>query len=83
MATKIERHRPAPLAHGGLALAEVRQRHRVIRPRIGVARRLAERRLPALAVATAYLEPDPAISWDDERLVSVREALGSWTAPEA
>jgi len=28
------------------------------------------------------LEPDPAISWDEERSRIVREALGSWTVPE-
>jgi AcrR family transcriptional regulator len=38
--------------------------------------------LPALglaSVATAFLEPDPAITWDDGRLRAVREALASWS----
>jgi len=34
------------------------------------------------SVASAYLEPDPAISWDDERLTTVRQALRSWAPPE-
>jgi len=33
------------------------------------------------SVASAYLEPDPAITWDDARLTSVRQALGSWVPP--
>jgi AcrR family transcriptional regulator len=35
------------------------------------------------AVASAFLEPDPAIEWDDERLASVRHALSSWAPPNA
>jgi len=41
--------------------------------------------LPALglaSVATAFLEPDPAITWDDGRLTAVREALASWSPPD-
>jgi AcrR family transcriptional regulator len=41
--------------------------------------------LPALglaSVATAFLEPDPAITWDDDRLAAVREALASWSPPD-
>jgi len=41
--------------------------------------------LPALglaSVATAFLEPDPAITWDDGRLTVVREALASWSPPD-
>jgi AcrR family transcriptional regulator len=34
------------------------------------------------SVASAYLEPDPAISWDDQRLTSVRQALRSWAPPD-
>jgi len=40
--------------------------------------------LPALglgSVASAFLEPDPAIVWDEERLSSVRQALTSLTLP--
>lgn len=33
------------------------------------------------SVASAYLEPDPAISWDDERLNTVRQVLESWVPP--
>jgi len=42
--------------------------------------------LPALGVASiawAFLEPDPAVEWDDERLAGVRQALSSWAAPDA
>jgi AcrR family transcriptional regulator len=38
--------------------------------------------LPALglaAVANSFLEPDPAITWDENRLTTVREALRSWS----
>lgn len=35
------------------------------------------------AVASAFLEPDPAIEWDDERLAGVRRALSSWAPPNA
>jgi len=41
--------------------------------------------LPALglaSVATAFLEPDPTITWDDARLTAVREALASWSPPD-
>jgi hypothetical protein len=33
------------------------------------------------SIAWTYLEPDPAINWDDQRLTSVRQALRSWTLP--
>ncbi len=36
--------------------------------------------LPAIglaSIASAFLEPDPAIEWDDERVTSVRQALSS------
>jgi len=33
------------------------------------------------SVATAYLEPDLAITWDEQRLTSVRQALSSWAPP--
>jgi AcrR family transcriptional regulator len=38
--------------------------------------------LGAVAVALAFLEPDPTIEWDDERIAAVRRALESedWTA---
>jgi hypothetical protein len=40
--------------------------------------------LPALglgAVASALLEPDPAVQWDDERRASARETLAGLTLP--
>jgi AcrR family transcriptional regulator len=42
--------------------------------------------LPAMGLAglaTAFLEPDPAIEWDDERLASVRQALAALVLPDA
>ena len=41
--------------------------------------------LPAVAlagIATTFLEPDPAIKWDDERLASVQGALASLDLPD-
>jgi hypothetical protein len=41
--------------------------------------------LPALgfaSVATGFLEPDPKITWDDDRLTAVRETLSSWSPPD-
>jgi AcrR family transcriptional regulator len=41
--------------------------------------------LPALgiaSIASAFLEPDPAIKWDDERLAQVRQALLEATPPD-
>jgi AcrR family transcriptional regulator len=35
------------------------------------------------SIATAFLEPDPRIQWDDERLTSAQHALRSWIAPRA
>jgi AcrR family transcriptional regulator len=38
--------------------------------------------VPALGLAglaSAFIEPDPAITWDDGRLTAVREALRSWS----
>jgi AcrR family transcriptional regulator len=40
--------------------------------------------LPALglaSIASAFLEPDPATEWDDERLTSVRQALSNLVLP--
>ena len=34
-------------------------------------------------VASAFLEPDPNIEWDDERIADVQKALRSWIAPAA
>ena len=42
--------------------------------------------LPALglaSIASAFLEPDPAIEWDDQRITSLRQALSSLTLPGA
>ncbi len=50
----------------------------------GAARR-DEWSLPAIglgSIATAFLEPDPAVIWDDERLSSVRRALSAWSPPD-
>jgi AcrR family transcriptional regulator len=41
--------------------------------------------VPALGLgglASAFLEPDPGIEWDDERLARVRHALRTWTPPD-
>jgi AcrR family transcriptional regulator len=41
--------------------------------------------LPALGLAglaSAYLEPDPDVAWDAERIASVRHALAEWAVPE-
>ena len=46
----------------------------------------AEWSLPALgaaSVATAFLEPDPAIEWDDERVARIRQVLNSPLPPYA
>jgi AcrR family transcriptional regulator len=40
--------------------------------------------LPALglaSIATAFLEPDPAIEWDDERITNLRQVLSSLGPP--
>lgn len=42
--------------------------------------------LPAMGIASialAFLEPDPAVVWDDDRLASVREALLALAPPDA
>ncbi len=42
--------------------------------------------LPAMgiaSIASAFLEPDPAIEWDDARLAAVRQALSCLALPEA
>lgn len=42
--------------------------------------------LPAVGlagIATAFLEPDPAIEWDDERIAAVRQALTTLNLPGA
>jgi AcrR family transcriptional regulator len=38
--------------------------------------------LGMVSIATAFLEPDPAVEWDDERLSSVRQALSCWAPPD-
>jgi AcrR family transcriptional regulator len=41
--------------------------------------------VPALGlagVASAFLEPDPGVEWDAERLAFVRDALRTWTPPD-
>jgi len=42
--------------------------------------------MPAIglaSIASAFLEPDPEIHWDDDRLASVRRALRTWAPPDA
>ena len=42
--------------------------------------------MPAMGLAglaSAFLEPDPEIQWDDDRLASVRRALRAWAPPDA
>ncbi len=42
--------------------------------------------MPAIglaSIASAFLEPDPEIHWDEDRLVSVRRALRTWVPPHA
>jgi hypothetical protein len=42
--------------------------------------------LPALGLAglaSACVEPDPEVTWDAERIASVRRALAEWVVPEA
>ena len=42
--------------------------------------------MPAIglaSIASAFLEPDPEIQWDDDRLASVRSALRTWAPPDA
>ena len=34
-------------------------------------------------LASAFLEPDPEVQWDDDRLASVRRALRTWAPPDA
>jgi AcrR family transcriptional regulator len=38
--------------------------------------------LGAASIATAFLEPDPAIDWDQERLTRVRQSLTTLTLPD-
>jgi hypothetical protein len=35
------------------------------------------------SVAFAFLEPDPEIAWDDERVARIRQALGGSAPPAA
>jgi AcrR family transcriptional regulator len=40
--------------------------------------------LPAMglaSIATAFLEPDPATRWDDQRLTEIHRALDAWQTP--
>jgi hypothetical protein len=42
--------------------------------------------LPAMGIASTasvFLEPDPAIEWDDDRIASVRQAPSGWAPPDA
>ena len=39
--------------------------------------------LGTASIAAAFLEPDPAIEWDSERIAHVRQALPEITAAEA
>jgi hypothetical protein len=43
-----------------------------------------DRSLPALGIAgtaVAFLEPDPTVTWDGDRIEGVREAVNSLTMP--
>jgi hypothetical protein len=33
------------------------------------------------AIASAFLEADPSVDWDDERLATVRQALSTLAVP--
>jgi AcrR family transcriptional regulator len=66
------------------SLPEIATRRVAGRP-FGAARR-DEWSLPAIglgSIATAFIEPDPTVTWDDERLSSVRQALSTWSPPAA
>ncbi len=66
--------------HVIMALASPDIAARRIRARPFGAAQTAEWSPPAIAIASiaqAFLEPDPTIVWDDERLASVRQALKS------
>lgn len=42
--------------------------------------------LPALglaSVAMAFLEPDPDVEWDDERLAQIHRILDAWQPPDS
>jgi AcrR family transcriptional regulator len=57
-----------------------------VRARPFGAAREGEWTLPAVglaSIASAFLEPDPAIEWDDERITTVRQALDSLAIPDA
>jgi len=58
--------------------------HRTLASPFGAAR-TDEWSLPAAGlagVASAFLEPDPAIQWDEDRLAAVRQALTALTPPD-
>ncbi len=59
--------------------------HRALASPFGAATK-EEWSLPATGLAglaSVFLEPDPAIEWDDERLAAVRQALAALTPPDA
>jgi AcrR family transcriptional regulator len=59
--------------------------HRLQASPFGTAR-VDEWSLPAVGlagIATTFLEPDPEVEWDDERLTTVRHALADLTLPDA
>ena len=59
--------------------------HRVEASPFGAAGR-QEWSMPAIglaSIASAFLEPDPEIHWDEDRLASVRRALRTWVPPDA
>lgn len=34
------------------------------------------------AIATVFLEPDPAVTWDEQRTTAIHDALTSWAPPD-
>jgi AcrR family transcriptional regulator len=68
----------------GLSIPDIAG-HRILASPFGAAAQ-EEWSLPATGLAglaSAFLEPDPAIQWDDERLAAVRQALTALTPPDA
>ena len=37
--------------------------------------------LGVVGIASTFLEPDPAVDWDDARRTMIRQALDAWTPP--
>lgn len=66
----------------GLSTPDIRDSRTSTQP-FGATQR-ADWSVPALgaaAIASSFLEPDPTITWDDERIAAVRQALDTLTIP--